>query len=837
VVSPAATTYNVPQTVTITHAIPTAVIRYTTDGSAVTESSPILASGQTVAVPRTTNIRARAFLGASGGGGAALAASPERNETWRTKVGAALIGNAGGSSGATGKSSGAHAAFAPGFAHFGTVSPGAALFGRACCGGPSSGAHAGLLLGTTGGSGGNGGTAYIGRSTSFRAWGRREDGWDAGDTSRVSYFLSRGPAATPSIHGAAFGGGQWARVTPPSPVARFRYTLDGSEPTYRSPVYRGPVHVPAGATFRVRAYDYDHAPSASASWGAPFNGILSQTEPPTFSPPSGTYATKRTVTLSSATAGATIYYTTDGTAPSASSPSSVPSGGTVLVPKGLPLRAIAIASGYDASTESRADYRITGKVAIGSIDGFFNQSAVALKTDGTVWGWGTNTAGQLGANAVSPQNTPVQVAGLADITDVALGTYHGLAVTSAGTVMSWGYNDQGQLGNGSVSPAVQLTPAPVPGLTDVVAVAATQHASFALTSTGTVYSWGYNAFGALGNAGAETNRPTPAVVGVSDVAALATGWFHVLALTRDGHVKGWGANSSGQLADETWTNRDAPIAVPYLEGITAISAGGNQSLALKSDGDEGGQVWAWGQNAGWALGDGLGANPQNVPVHVFDDARAVAIGDQWAYYLRKGTGGVAEMWGAGYHLGFYAHPWGATNSQTPAPVTTGLFAATPGISRSCATAVLWNGRLRSWGADNSVCPPLNTFAIADTAWADTDHDGDGLKTGVEWALGTDPWNADTNGDGIADSAAGVSADPLDTDPDGDGVPSEVERAMGTDPFRADTDGDGHPDGEDLYPLDPTRWEGPPPVPGDTTPPLVTLTEPTNATLVSVVPVP
>jgi hypothetical protein len=61
--------------------------------------------------------------------------------------------------------------------------------------------------------------------------------------------------------------------------------------------------------------------------------------------------------------------------------------------------------------------------------------------------------------------------------------------------------------------------------------------------------------------------------------------------------------------------------------------------------------------------------------------------------------------------------------------------------------------------------------------------------------------------------------------------------MGTDPFRADTDGDGHPDGEDLYPLDPTRWEGPPATPGDTTAPLVTLTEPTNATLVSVVPAP
>ena len=153
----------------------------------------------------------------------------------------------------------------------------------------------------------------------------------------------------------------------------------------------------------------------------------------------------------------------------------------------------------------------------------------------------------------------------------------------------------------------------------------------------------------------------------------------------------------------------------------------------------------------------------------------------------------------------------------------------------CAVSTLWDGRLRAWGGGNS-CPLLNGMAAGDTAWAATDHDNDGLTTANEWALGTDPWKADSNGDGIVDGAASSSGgDPLDTDPDGDGVPSEVERAQGTDPFRADTDGDGHPDGEDLYPLDPTRWEGPPPIPGDTTAPLVTLTEPTNATLVSVVP--
>jgi alpha-tubulin suppressor-like RCC1 family protein len=849
--SPAAGTFFVPQTVTVTHPLEGAVIRYTTDGSPVTESSPILPPGQslglagffgTVSIPRTTTVNARAFFGAGGGGGggggaALFVSGPQTGGTWRTKVGALFIGAAGGSSGGPGKSRGAHAAAAPGFALLESVSPSAGLFARGCCGGPSSGAHAAFLKGTTGGSGGNGGAAFIGRSTSVRAWGRREDGWDPGDTSQVSFFLRRGAAAAPTFQTGGSAHASWARLATTTGNGRFRYTLDGSDPTYRSPLYRGSLLVRAGQTLKVRAYSYDHLPSAVATLNVPFNGILSPTEPPTFSPPAGTYASKRTVTLSSATASATIHYTTNGTAPTVGSPS-VPSGGTVVVTKGLPLRAIAVASGYDASHESRADYRITGKVAVGHMNGSSSQSAVVLKADGTVWGWGSNAYGQLGAGAGSPQNTAFQIAGLSDITDVALGMYHGLAVTSSGTVLSWGYNDHGQLGNGSVSDTTQLTPAAVPGLTGIVAVAATQSASFALTSAGTVYSWGYNGHGALGNAGTSANRPTPALVSVSDVAALAAGDFHVLALTRDGFVNGWGANASGQLGDETWTPRyDAPISVPYLEGVTAISAGGNQSIALKSDGDEAGQVWAWGKDIGSALGDGFGSAQQNVPIHVLNDARAVAIGVDWAFYRLKGTGGIAELWGAGNHFGHYAHPSGPSNSEDPAAIATGLFVGVPGITSSCATAVMWNGRLRSWGENTTVCSGLDGLAVADTTWADTDHDGDGLKTALEWSLGTDPWNADTNGDGIADGASASSTDPLDTDPDGDGVPSEVERAQGTDPFLADTDGDGHDDGEDLDPLDPTRWEGPPPIPGDTTAPLVTLTEPTNATLVSVVPVP
>src|SRR5262249_20223674 len=120
-------------------------------------------------------------------------------------------------------------------------------------------------------------------------------------------------------------------------------------------------------------------------------------------------------------------------------------------------------------------------------------------------------------------------------------------------------------------------------------------------------------------------------------------------------------------------------------------------------------------------------------------------------------------------------------------------------------------------------PVQVNFTAADGTGPLADPDGDGLPTWRELLIGTDPLNPDTNGDGLLD---GVSVDaglsPTNPDMDGDGVPNPVEVARGTDPFRTDTDGDGVSDFDDFFPLDPTRWLRPPPVPGDVTPPTITL---------------
>ena len=132
-------------------------------------------------------------------------------------------------------------------------------------------------------------------------------------------------------------------------------------------------------------------------------------------------------------------------------------------------------------------------------------------------------------------------------------------------------------------------------------------------------------------------------------------------------------------------------------------------------------------------------------------------------------------------------------------------------------------------ASPTVWTATSGLTLANQTWLGTDADGDGLSAWREYLLGTDPLNADTDGNGVPDGvdvAAGRPAAQLD--PDGDGVTTARETANGTDPYRADTDGDGVSDGVDLFPLDPTRSALPPPTPGDTTPPVITLIEPTNA---------
>lgn len=150
-----------------------------------------------------------------------------------------------------------------------------------------------------------------------------------------------------------------------------------------------------------------------------------------------------------------------------------------------------------------------------------------------------------------------------------------------------------------------------PGLKNVVAIAAGGAHSLAVTAEGTVWSWGANGSGQLGDGSTADSAAPVQVRGLSNVTAVAAGDRHSLALTADGAMWAWGENSNSQLGDGTTVNRNTPVPVALMGKVTAIAAGKLHSMALAEDGT----VWSWGDNTRGQLGDGTVAGAA-APVQV-----------------------------------------------------------------------------------------------------------------------------------------------------------------------------------------------------------------------------
>jgi|GEM_PF-5356110 len=205
---------------------------------------------------------------------------------------------------------------------------------------------------------------------------------------------------------------------------------------------------------------------------------------------------------------------------------------------------------------------------------------------------------------------------------VAVGDYHALAVKADGTVWSWGFNSKGQLGNGS--PERIVSHMEVQSLNDITSVDAGSEHSIALKNDGTVWAWGDNTYGQLGDGTTAESFLPKKVDGLTDIVAIACGASHNLALKNDGTVWAWGNNAYGQIGNGTTANSLLPVEVTKLTDIVSIDCGLYHSLALENNG----LVQAWGQNNYGQLGDGTTTNRlEPEPVSGLSYVKAISSGD------------------------------------------------------------------------------------------------------------------------------------------------------------------------------------------------------------------
>jgi alpha-tubulin suppressor-like RCC1 family protein len=264
----------------------------------------------------------------------------------------------------------------------------------------------------------------------------------------------------------------------------------------------------------------------------------------------------------------------------------------------------------------------------------------ALLNDRTVRCWGDNTVGQLGVGTSSAfQMASTTVTGISTGAAVAAGFRHSCALLKEGTVFCWGNNHGGQLGDGTTER--RLTPVAVTGLTNIVAISAGGF-TCAIVNDGTARCWGGNVYGGLGDGTTETRHTPVSVIGLTNVITITAGNTHACALLKDNTVRCWGDNAFGLLGDGTTERRHTPVAVYGLTNAIAITAGFSHTCALVKDGT----ALCWGTNRHGELGNGttsVRANPVPVPVRGLSDAVAISAGF-WhtCALLRDGT---AQCWG------------------------------------------------------------------------------------------------------------------------------------------------------------------------------------------------
>lgn len=273
-------------------------------------------------------------------------------------------------------------------------------------------------------------------------------------------------------------------------------------------------------------------------------------------------------------------------------------------------------------------------------------ATASTKLDGTLWSWGANSLGQLGQNNVIYRSSPVQVGALTNWTQVSSGATSMGAVKTDGTLWTWGFNSSGQLGDGTVER--RSSPVQIGALTNWSQVSVGSNFTAAVKTDSTLWVWGSSYRGQLAqNSG--VYRSSPIQVGaLSNWARVATngGADRVAAIKTDGTLWTWGQNSSGSIGDNvaptTIASRSSPVQVGALTNWSIVATGGQSMAAIKTDGT----MWTWGRGDFGSIGDNAAISRSSpVQVGALTDWSSVCVASTIGSVAATKTNGTLWAWG------------------------------------------------------------------------------------------------------------------------------------------------------------------------------------------------
>ncbi|OYW76315.1 MAG: hypothetical protein B7Z37_09475 [Verrucomicrobia bacterium 12-59-8] len=276
----------------------------------------------------------------------------------------------------------------------------------------------------------------------------------------------------------------------------------------------------------------------------------------------------------------------------------------------------------------------------------------AIRSDGTLWTWGYNNYGQLGDGTTTQRASPAQVGADANWLSVSAGYYFTVGLRTDGTLWAWGYNTDGQMGNGTTSSTGQWQPVQIGSAADWAAISCGSYHVLSLKQNGTLWSWGLNSYGQVGDGTTTTPQSSPLQVGsATNWRSIASGRYYSVATQQDGTLWAWGYNGTGNLGDGTFTNRSSPTKIGADTTWTSVSAGYYHTVGTKIDGT----LWSWGYNFYGQLGNG-GTASQSSPTQV-----GAAAG--WSKTFQSGyqtlvSTSDSSLWGCGYtNRGATGYAW------------------------------------------------------------------------------------------------------------------------------------------------------------------------------------